>query len=260
VIVPTVSVVAFFATAAPADSAVARGAAFPGGASASNVSVRVDALHARRDVPSALAEERALLDGAVARHPGDFALLWRAARLDFWLSDDPGVGNDARSSWGKMGWNLAERAIAANPARPEGYYFAAVNMGSYALGLGVVRALTMGLEAKFKDRLERAGALAPGLQDGGVDVAWGRFYEKLPWPKRDRRKAEEHLRHVLSTSFPANLRARVFLADTLLETGRAAEARKLLMEVAAARVGVYDPPEERRAKALAEGMMAHLPR
>lgn len=131
-------------------------------------------------------------------------------------------------------------------------------MGNYALGLGVVQALAMGLEARFKNRLEQAGRLAPGFQFGGIDVAWGRFYEKLPWPKRDRQQAEAHLRLVLTQWYGNNLRARVYLADTLTHLGRTAEAKKLLEEVAAAPVGRYDPPEERRAKALGVGRMANL--
>jgi tetratricopeptide (TPR) repeat protein len=237
------------------------GAAAPVGSAATpaNVSNRADTLHQRRDAPGILAEERALLEGALGRAPGDYGLLWRVARAYFWLSDDPGIDNDARSKWGKLGWDCAERAITANPAAAEGYYWAAVNMGSYALGLGVVRALTLGLEGKFKDRLGRAGALAPTYQFGGVDLAWGRFYEKLPWPKRDHKKAEEHLRQALKL-FPSNLRARVFLADTLIETGRLAEAKQWLEQVAAAKVGAYDPPEERRAKALGDGLRARLGR
>jgi cytochrome c-type biogenesis protein CcmH/NrfG len=86
-------------------------------------------------------------------------------------------------------------------------------------------------------------------------VAWGRFYEKLPWPKRDRAKAERALRGVLAGKNPNNLRARVFLADTLAHDGRAPEAKRLLDEVAAAPLGRYDAAEERRAKALGDGLM-----
>jgi hypothetical protein len=217
---------------------------------------RVDLLHRRRDERAALAEEHQLVDATVARAGTDYGVLWRAARFYFWLSDDPSVPAEQRSKLGKMGWDLAERAIAANPNQADGYYWAAVNMGNYALGLGVVKALTMGMEAKFKDRLTRAGRLAPAYQYGGVDVAWGRFYEKLPWPKRDRKKAEEHLRLALTQANGANLRARVYLADTLAQNDRAAEAKKLLDGVAAAVPGRYDVPEERRAKALGAGLLA----
>ncbi len=216
---------------------------------------RIDSLHGRRDDRSALAQQRQMVDGSVAHWGGDYGVLWRAARCYFWISDDPSLPNDQRSKLGKIGWDLAERAIVVNPNQGEGYYWAAVNMGNYALGLGVVKALTMGMEKNFKGRLERAGQLIPGYQYGGVDVAWGRFYEKLPWPKRDRTKAEQHLRRVLTHWNGNNLRARVFLADTLSQDGRAPEAKKLLDEVAAATPGRYDAPEERRAKALGVGLM-----
>lgn len=219
---------------------------------------RIDALHHRRDERPALIEERRLIDAAAAQSPRDYAVLWRAARLYFWLSDDPSVAKGERSQLGKAGWDLAERAIAIDAGQAAGHYWAAVNMGSYALGLGIMKALTMGMEGKFKDRLQRAGQLAPAYEFGGVEVAWGRFYEKLPWPKRDRRRAEEHLRRVLVEQNPNNLRARVFLAETLANDGRAVEAKKLLDEVAAAKPGRYDAPEERRAKAMAVGVLANV--
>ena len=216
---------------------------------------RIDALHKKRDDRAALAEERQLVDAAVARAGNDYETLWRAARLYFWLSDDPSQNNETRSRLGKMGWDLAERAITINPKHAAGYYWAAVNMGNYAVGLGVVKALTQGMEGKFTSRLGKAGELDPRYQHGGVDVAWGRFYEKLPWPKRDRKKAEQHLRKVLTQLNPHHLRARVFLADTLAHDNRAAEAKRLLEEVAAAPVGRYDAPEERRAKALGAALL-----
>jgi hypothetical protein len=219
---------------------------------------RVDLLHHRRDDRAALAEERQLIDVAVARAGKDYGVLWRAARFYFWLSDDPSVASEQRSKLGKLGWELGERAIAANPNQPDGYYWAAASMGNYALGLGVMKALTMGMEAKFKDRLTRAGQLSPNYQHGGIDLAWGRFYEKLPWPKRDRKRAEAYLRRALIQSNGDNLRALVYLADTLAHDDRSAEAKKLLEQVAAATPGRYDPPEERRAKALAAGMLADL--
>ena len=214
---------------------------------------RLDELHQHRDDRAAFAEEQRLADAAVTRAPGDYDVLWRAARLYFWASDDPGLSHDQRSRLGKTGWDLAERAIAANPNDVAGYYWAAVCMGSYALGLGVVRALSQGLEGRFRDRMGRATALNDGYEAGGVETAWGRFFQKLPWPKRDRRAAEDHLRRALAIN-PNALRARVYLANLYLDEGRAAEAKPLLDQVVAAPGDRYDPPEERRAKALAAGM------
>ena len=218
---------------------------------------KIDELHRRRDEHVPWSQEQELVQATLARAPNDYGVLWRAARLYFWLSDDPTATSDQRSRWGQQGWDLAEHAITVNPNDVAGHYWAAVCMGNYALGLGVVKALAKGMEGKFKERLKRAGELNPQYEHGSIDVAWGRFYDKLPWPKRDRGKAQEHLRHVLE-AHPEHLRARVFLAASLMEDDHPADAKRLLDEVAAAQPGKYDAPEERRAKLLGARIMPAL--
>ncbi len=236
------------ATPAGRDAASAAGQSLPA------LMARIDDLHRRRDDRAAFSEEQRLVQTGLARAPNDYGLLWRAARFYFWASDDPGLGKEQRSRWGKDGWDIAEHAIAINPNDVAGHYWAAVCMGNYALGLGVVKALSLGMEGKFRERLGRAAALNDGYEFGGVETAWGRFFDKLPWPKRDRKLGEDHLRRALALN-PAALRARVYLAVSYVDSDRAAEAKRLLDEVAAAPVGRYDAPEERRAKALGAGLM-----
>jgi hypothetical protein len=238
----------------------AAGAVGPGpdaSAPLGQVLARVDELHKRRDDRAAFTEEQTLVQAALARAPQDFEVLWRAARVDFWLSDDPGQNHDERSRVGKLGWDLAERAVAASPNRVEGHYFAAVCMGNYALGLGVVKALSQGMEGKFRERLGRAEQLDRRYEQGAIDTAWGRFYDKLPWPKRDREQAELHFKRAVEVN-NYNLRARVYLASSYLDADRPADARRLLAEVAAAPGDRYDAPEERRAKAIGVGLTAKL--
>jgi tetratricopeptide (TPR) repeat protein len=242
------------AVASPTGGAGAGGIA---GAPLPAVLSRIDELHRRRDDRAAWHEEQRLVQAILARGPNDHGVLWRAARFYFWASDDPSVPTDQRSRWGKDGWDIAERAISVNPNDAAGYYWAALCMGNYALGLGVVKALSQGMEGKFRDRLGRAATLNAGYEYGGVDIAWGRFYDKLPWPKRDRKKAEEHFRRALEVN-PNHLRARVYLASSYLNSNRAEEAKRLLEEVVAAPVGRYDAPEERRAKAIATGLLPDL--
>ncbi len=131
-------------------------------------------------------------------------------------------------------------------------------MGNYALGLGVVKALSAGHGGEVpRAAREGAGSSNAGYEQGAIETAWGRFFDKLPWPKRDRKQAEQHLRRALQVN-PSALRARVFLAALYLDTDRRAEAKRLLDEVAAAPVGRYDAPEERRAKAIAVGLQPEL--
>ena len=249
---------ALFTAAAGPDAKVAAPASAAGPPPLSQVLARVDALHRRRDDRTAWSEEQGLVEGALARAPQDYGVLWRAARFYFWMADDPGQSSEQRSRVGKDGWDLAERAVAVNPNRVEGHYWAAVCMGNYALGLGVMRALASGLEGKFRERLGRAEQLDRRYEQGAVDTAWGRFYDKLPWPKRDRDEAERRFKRAIEVN-PLSLRARVYLAGVDLEEDRPGEAKRLLDEVAAApAAGRYDPPEERRAKALGVGLMPQV--
>ncbi|HMF43677.1 MAG TPA: hypothetical protein VKQ32_23545 [Polyangia bacterium] len=238
---------------APGAGAVANPATAPLPA----VLARVDDLYKRRDDRAAWHEEQRLVQALIARAPNDYEVLWRAARFYFWASDDPGVSKEQRSRWGKDGWDFAEHAITINPNDVAGYYWGALCMGNYALGLGVMKALSQGMEGKFRERLTHAQTLNAGYEGGAAEVAWGRFFDKLPWPKRDRKKAEEHLRKAIELN-PSALRPRVYLASSYIDSDRFIEAKRLLDEVAAAVPGRYDAPEERRAQALAQSLMPTL--
>jgi tetratricopeptide (TPR) repeat protein len=209
--------------------------------------LRLDRLHERRDDAAALDQARRLADGAVAAAPTDYGTLWRAARVYFTLSDEPTRSDDQRGRLGQTAWELAQRAVAANGDDVAGHYWAALGVGSSATGMGVIRAVANGIEGKFKHELERATALDPNYDHGNVPVVWAAYYLEVPWPKRDRQKAQEYLRWALRIN-PSNLRAQMYLARIDRDQDRPAEARRRLAEIAAAPVGRYDPPEERRVK------------
>jgi len=101
--------------------------------------------------------------------------------------------------------------------------------------------------------------LDPKYQDGGIYNAWGRFYQKLPWPKYDPKKSEQNLRKALQLN-PANVRARTYLAELYQNEGHPKEARKLLEEALVRDPGSYDAPEERRSLKRARELLAQLKR
>lgn len=218
----------------------------------------LDALHARRDDPGARRQLAQLVDRAVAQSPRDFEVLWRAARQAFWEGDDPSLPNEERSRWGKRGMELAVRAIEIKPNHPAGHYWAAVNVGNYAVGLGVLRALSEGLEGKFRDLLARAEALDATFGGGNIHSAWGRFYAKLPWPKYDAKKAEAAFRRALALD-GKNVRAKEWLAELFVREERMVEARRLLGEVLSSEAA-SDPPELPRARQRAKWALEKLPR
>jgi hypothetical protein len=218
---------------------------------------RVDARWTERDDPVRLAAAREALDRAAALAPDDYGVLWREARFASWLSDDAALDRRERSRIGKRGWEFAERAVEKQPGRVEGHLFAALDMGNYALSLGILAALREGIEGRFRTRLSRAEAIDPTYLGGTVYVAWGRFWYELPWPKYDARRSEEALRKALRVNV-ANARARVYLAELYVKEGKRGPARELLHEVIAATPGAYDPPEERRMQARARELLAKL--
>lgn len=211
---------------------------------------QADEAYSRRDQDQALAEVRAKLEEARKLSPDDYGVLWRLARLEFWISDDPSLPAKEKSRVGKLAWELGDQAARANPAGVEGWNYAAAGMGNYALGIGIFQALGEGIEAKFKERLGKAEKAQPDFEHGALQTAWGRFWFKLPWPKYDGKKSEKALQAALAMNAD-NVRAHVYLADLYAKEGKKAEARAELERAVANPPGRYDAPEERRMQAVA---------
>jgi tetratricopeptide (TPR) repeat protein len=215
----------------------------------------VDAEWPRRDQPGVLDEMRAKLAAAEKAAPNDYEVLWRQARLYFWLADDPNLDKSEKSRLGKISWEYGDRATQANPNRVEGWNYAAAGMGNYALGIGILTALRQGIEGKFKERLSRAEQLDAGFENGAIQTAWGRFWYELPWPKYSAKRSRQALEDAVKRN-PDNVRAHVYLADLWFKEDEPQKARAELDKALASTPGRYDPPEERRWQAVARKMRA----
>jgi cytochrome c-type biogenesis protein CcmH/NrfG len=132
-------------------------------------------------------------------------------------------------------------------------------MGNYALGIGVISALRQGIEKKFKERLSAAERIAPDFERGAIQTAWGRFWMKLPWPKRDAGEAERALRAALAKNAD-NVRAHVYLAELYREEGKPRKAEEALRRAATGAPGRYDEAEERRYQDVARRMLTEAHR
>jgi cytochrome c-type biogenesis protein CcmH/NrfG len=219
---------------------------------------RFDDEWTRRDRTESLAAARAALDEAEKIAPDTYEVLWREARYLAWVSDDTSLGTKERSKLGKKGWEVAEQALKLEPDRIEGHFYAAINMGNYALGIGVLKALTQGIEGKFKERLSRAEQIDPTFDSGTIFNAWGRFWYELPWPKYSAKRSEESLRRALRVN-PASARARVYLAELFIKEDKIDQARNVLNDVITGEPAAYDPPEVRRMQARARDILEKLP-
>jgi tetratricopeptide (TPR) repeat protein len=215
----------------------------------------VDAAWPRRDQPGVMDDIRAKLLAAEKRAPDDYGVLWRQARLYFWLADDPNLPKPEKSRLGKIAWEYGDRATQADPRSVEGWNFAAAGMGNYALGIGIFTALRQGIEGKFKERLSRAEQIDPGFENGAIQTAWGRFWYELPWPKYSAKRSREALQDALRRNAD-NVRAHVYLADLSFKEDEPEKARAELEKAVANPPGRYDAPEERRWQDVARKMLA----
>jgi hypothetical protein len=229
----------------------------------SAVAVRSDAQTATAD-PDALYAQRETLTSAqqaadiwAARLRGnarDFDAAWKLARIQYWLG---GHGpEDARRKKLEDGIAAARAAIAVEPNRPEGHFWLAANMGALAESFG----LRAGLKYRkpIKEALETVLKLDPKYQQGSADRALGRWYFKVPGLfGGSNKKSEEHLRKSLAYD-PRNHASLFFLAETLADMDRTADARATLQSVLDAPIDPAWAPEDREFKEKARQLLANL--
>ncbi len=238
--------------AAPAPTAPAPApAATPAPAAApASPWARYDELYQRRDESPALKEMYAIVAAELAANPNSYEGWWRRAQLDCWQANGFVDGSELKASVGKQCWDAGEKAVTINPDDVKGQYWATVGMGLYSEGLGILSALSQGIEGKFKNRVGLAIKLDRDYLDGGPVTLFGRFYWKLPWPKRDLDESQRLLNESLA-AHPNNLRTRLFLADTLDSQGKKDEAKKMAQSILDAPLG-WDKPDDKRNKSMAK--------
>ncbi len=209
---------------------------------------RLASLWAERRDPAKADEALRLATAALAERPDAPERMFWKARFALWVGDsvtDP----KERKRLGREAWDVGDQLSRAKPEWVAGHYFAAVGIGLYCSGAGILSALGEGLDSKFNERLERALALDPRFEHQGPRLAKGRYFFEMPWPKRSLAKSAAWYQHALADD-PRNLRAMAWLAETLWREGNVAAA---LTELERVREGHIDGdcPEEERVKAIA---------
>jgi tetratricopeptide (TPR) repeat protein len=206
---------------------------------------KADELYAHRESLSDARAAAALWAQALARDARDFEAAWKLARAGYWLGQHLDT-DAARAAAFNEGMAAARKAIAARGDRPEGYFWLAATMGGLAEQGGIRSGLKY--RSPVRENLEKVLALDPAFQKGSADRALGRWYFKVPGLfGGSRRKSEEHLRKSL-TYDPHSTASRVFLAETLDDMGRRAEAIALLQAVLKDPVDPDWAPEDRDFK------------
>jgi len=210
-----------------------------------------DALYAQREALSNARQAADIWAQRLAKDPRDFEAGWKLAKARYWLGGHGPL--DDRKQTLEDGITAARAAIAAEPKRPEGYFWLAANMGALAEAFGMRQGLKY--RGDIKAALLTVLKLDPAFQQGSADRALGRWYYKVPGLfGGSNKKSEEHLRRSLEFD-PNSTASRYFLAETLIEMNRNAEARAELQRVLDAPLNPDWAPEDREFKDKARTLM-----
>lgn len=194
---------------------------------------RADALHRSWDQQGGIAREAAVLNEADRLVPDAYGTLWRRARLAV-CETEVTVDIKAARLAATRAAEVAARAVEKNPDGVEARYYAAVGVAMHGNLVSLPRAIFENVEGQYLGHLEVVLTKEPSFDQGNARAAMGRYYDVMPWPRRDRPRAVSTLREV-TKEFPDNLRARYYLGDALLEGDEREEGVRVLRSVLAAR-------------------------
>ena len=174
----------------------------------------------------------------------DYEAAWKLARAAYWIGGHAPEGE--RRAALERGITAGEAAIRLGPDRPEGHYWLAADMGALAESFGLSQGLKY--RSRIKSELERVLAIAPAWEQASAVTALGRWYSRVPRLfGGSRSKADENFRRALQ-QFPTSITALLFLAESLTDQHKTAEARQLLQQVVDAPIEPEWAPEDRDFK------------
>ena len=203
-----------------------------------------DALYRERATVAKAREAAAIWSERLAKDPKDFESAWKLARATYWLGGHEDQA--ARRPALERGVEAGRQASGLEPARPEGYFWMAASMGSLAESFGMRQGLKY--RTPIREALEKVLQIDAAYQNGSADRALGRWYFKVPGLfGGSNKKSEEHLRKSLTYDQNSNA-SRFFLAETLFELNRKAEAIAELQKVIDGPVNPEWAPEDREFK------------
>jgi tetratricopeptide (TPR) repeat protein len=211
-----------------------------------------DALYRDRSDPGRAQQAADIWAARLAANPRDFESAWKLARAQYWLGTQgpPDTRRDAL----QQGTDAGRRASMIEASRPDGFFWMAANMGALAESYGLRQGIKY--RGAIKDALETVLRIDPAFQKGSADRALGRWYFKVPGLfGGSKKQSEEHLRKSL-TYDPHSTASRYFLAETLFDLNRDAEARQELQKVIAAPLDPDWAAEDRDFKQKAQQLLA----
>jgi len=161
--------------------------------------------------------------GQVAEAAADnYEAYWKLSRIQYHIgshTDDKSAQQDIFAE----GVERADKAIQAAPDKHDGYYWQAVNNGSYGESKGVLKSL--GLVKPIKEAMNKVVELDRSYQNGGADRVLGRVFFKVPGiAGGDKDLSLEHLLKAKEFG-PTDPHTCLYLAETYLAHNKIEEAR-----------------------------------
>jgi tetratricopeptide (TPR) repeat protein len=210
-----------------------------------------DTLYREREDMAKAQRAAGIWSSRLAANPRDFESAWKLARVEYWVGTQ-GPMAERRAAL-ERGTDAGKVASTIQPMRPEGFFWMAATMGALAESYGVRQGIKY--RGPIKDALEKVQMLDPGFQKGSADRALGRWYFKVPGLfGGSKTKSVEYLKKSL-TYDPQSTASLYFLAETLLDMKRTAEAREALQKVIDAPIDPDWAPEDRDFKRKAQALL-----
>jgi len=203
---------------------------------ANDTIAQADALFDKGDVDSIL-ESIPFYVKAVEANPNSYEANWKCARAhreyaNLNLEQELEGWKDVCKKYGKDGMRYGEKAKELEPEKIEGHYYYGLCVASYSDGVSILKALKEGLKGSTQKAFYKAYEIDKMFEDGGPILAIGRFWHQLPFPLRNKRRAqkyfEEHHKY-----FPDDPQGLVYFAELLIDRRKKDEARPLLEKAVA---------------------------
>jgi len=213
--------------------------------------VEADALFEKGDITniSSILESIPLYIKAVEANPNSYEANWKCARAhreyaNLNLEQESEDWEDICKKYGKDGMVYGEKAIELEPDKVEGQYYYGLCVASYSDGVSILKALKEGLKGSTQDAFYTAYEIDKMFEDGGPMLAIARFWHQLPFPLRNKKRAEKYFNEH-HESFPDDPQGLVYFAELLIDRRKKDEAKPLLEKAVAGDEPYYSKWAER---------------
>ena len=171
-----------------------------------------------------------LYEKVLELEPNNYEALWKIAHSYFIIGDalpETEEFKNRHKECGEKGMSYAKRALAINPEGIEGHYYYGLSIAQYSIGISIVKALIKGLGPEYEKHLGKAIEINKLYDYAGPIRAMGRYWYRLPWPKRNINKSIDYLKKAEALA-PLSTRGRVYLAESCIKGGKKDCAREQL--------------------------------